>query len=335
MRQSIGPVRPQTPDVHPRAELPAAMLRLAREQAGVLSGEQAQAFGVSRNVLDRLLRADQWHRLAVGIYLTVPIDPSWEALAWGGVLLGGDRSRLGPEASGYLHGLVPAAPRTVDVLVPDRVRVQGPWRFIRESPGARSDRAVGAPSRLRPATTVLDLANDATRGHAIGLLTTVAQRRLASPRQILDELADRRVHRHRRLIGEVLAEVRDGVESPLEYRYVRDVERPHGLPRGARQKSRSGLPYRIDVDYRLFALLVELDGLLDHEGLGRARDMNRDNLHALVGAITLRFGWLAVADRPCAVAWQVHVALRQRGFSEPFQRCVHCAGVPEEEFLWL
>ena len=286
-------------------------------------------------MVDRLLRADHWRRLAVGIYLTAPIDPSWEALSWGGVLLGGHRSRLGPEASGYLHGLLPDAPRIIDVLAAKRVQVQGPWRFIREAIGARSDRAIGSPSRLHPATTVLDLANDATRGHVVGLLTTATQRRLTSPQLILAELADRRVHRHRRLISEILAEVGDGVESPLEYRYVRDVERPHGLPRGRRQKSRSDLPYRIDVDYQAYSLLVELDGLLNHDGTGRFRDMSRDNLHALVGALTFRFGWIHVADQPCATAWLVHCALRQRGLTEPFSRCPHCRDVPETELLWL
>ena len=335
VRRSIRPCDPETPDVHSRQEIPPVLLRLAAEQAGTLSREQVQAFGISRNVLDRLIQTNTWRRLALGVYLTAPVEPSWDALAWGGVLLGGDRSRLGPEASGHLHGLTSRASATIDVLVDHQVRVQGPWRFIRETPGARSDRSNGAPSRLLPATTVLDLANSASRGKVIGLLTTVAQRRLTTPGQILGELEERRVHRHRGLINAVLAEVRHGVESPLEYRFVRDVERPHGLPRARRQKSRGGLPYRIDADYWAFGLLVELDGLLDHDGLGRFRDMNRDNLHVLAGATTLRFGWLDVTERPCAAAWQIHSALRQRGYAEPLRRCRHCVGVPDAEFVWL
>ena len=54
VRVSILPV------VHSRHEVPPALLRLAREQAGVVSREQVLAFGISRNVLDRLLRADSW-----------------------------------------------------------------------------------------------------------------------------------------------------------------------------------------------------------------------------------------------------------------------------------
>jgi hypothetical protein len=34
---------------------------------------------------------------------------------------------------------------------------------------------------------------------------------------------------------QALEDVADGVHSPLEYRYLRDVERAHGLPTGKRQ----------------------------------------------------------------------------------------------------
>ena len=41
------------------------------------------------------------------------------------------------------------------------------------------------------------------------------------------------------------------------------------------------LPYRTDVDYEEYGLLVELDGRRGHDGAGRFRDMNRDNRHVL------------------------------------------------------
>ena len=323
--------------MHSRHEVPPGLSRLAREQAGVVSREQVLAFGLSRNVLDRLLRADSWRHLAVGMYLTAPVEPSWEALSWAGVLIGGNRARLGPESSGYLHRLVAAPPRILDVLVPAdrRVRVAGPWRFIREMPGVRSDRSSGAPSRLLPATTALDLANSRRPGEVVGLITQVTQKRLTTPDRILTELAQRRVHQHRALIEGVLEDVQEGVESALEYRYLHEVERPHGLPKGKRQLRRVEFGYRIDVDYELFGLLVELDGLLGHEGLGRFRDMDRDNRHALIGALTLRYGWFDVADRPCGVAWQVYRALVQRGYTGPFRRCRQCTAVPETDLLHL
>ena len=92
--------------------------------------------------------------------MTVPLEPSWDSLAWAGVLLGGQFARLGPESSGFLHQLLPEAPDPLDVLVPRkrRLEVDGPWQFIRETPGVRPGRSVQDPPRLTVESTVLDLA---------------------------------------------------------------------------------------------------------------------------------------------------------------------------------
>ena len=63
-------------------------------------------------------------------------------------------------------------------------------------------------------------------------MTQVTQKRLTTPGRILEELAQRRVHQHRALIEGVLEDVQEGVESSLEYRYLHEVERSHGLPKG-------------------------------------------------------------------------------------------------------
>ena len=81
--------------------------------------------------------------------------------------------------------------------------------------------------------------------------------------------------------------------------------------------------------YDEFAVIVELDGRLGHEGEGRFRDMNRDNQHALLDELTLRYGYFDVSSRACAVAYQVYRAIVRRGFTEPFLRCGNCASVPE------
>lgn len=143
--------------VHERREIPSVLIRLADAQAGVLSREQVLGCGVSRHVLQRLRAADRWRLLDRGIYLTAPVEPSWQALAWAGVLIGGQDARLGARASGYLHKLVDSEPMPIDVLVPisRNARRQGYWRFARERDGARSPRSVGALPRLGVETTVL------------------------------------------------------------------------------------------------------------------------------------------------------------------------------------
>jgi very-short-patch-repair endonuclease len=317
--------------VQARQEVPAALRRLAQSQAGVLSREQVLGLGLSSRVIERLIASDRWRPLARGIYLTVPSDPSWDALAWGGVLAGGPKARLGPRSSGHLHRLIEASPDPVDVLVPaaNDARRAGPWQFLRERPDARSLRSVGSPPRLTVEATVLDLSACSTEGEVVGLITTAVQRRLTTPRRLSQAMDARSRQRHRRLIKVLLDDVSIGAESVLEVSYLRNVERPHGLPRGLRQQSRHGLRYISDVGYDEYALLVELDGRTGHEGIGRFRDMDRDNRFATVGWVTLRYGWFDVVEHPCSVVRQVAAVLTARGWPGPLRRCPRCARLPE------
>jgi hypothetical protein len=204
------------------------------------------------------------------------------------------------------------------------------WHVIREVPGVRAARSVKDPPRLTVESTVLDLADVRDVGEVVGLITTAVQRRLTTVKKLRRELDERARHRHRALLRDLLSDVEVGAESPIELRYLRDVERSHGLPKGNRQQSRSGLPYQTDVDYEEFRLIVELDGRVDHESVGRFRDMDRDNRHALVDAVTLRYGSYDLAARPCGVAFQVYRALAARGYLEAFLRCRHCSAAPED-----
>jgi hypothetical protein len=334
-RRSIDHRIPHPSGVHRRSEVPRALLRLADCQSGVLTREQVLGHDLGSSVVARLIRSGIWQRLGNGLYLTHPLEPSWEALAWGGILLGGPRARLGPEASGYQHGLIPHAPDPVDVLVPVDKLIQSRhhWRFHRERSGARHGRSFGSPPRLAVEDAVLDLANARAAAEVVGLVTMAVQRRMTTPDRLRSRLDQRSRHAHRALLIGMLADVAEGAESPLELDFLRRVERPHGLPRGDRQNSRTGLRYIRDVLYEEFGLLIELDGRDGHQDIGRFRDMNRDNLHALRNELTLRFGWFDVTARACSVAFQVFTVLNRRGYNSPFRRCTNCRTVPEAHLL--
>ena len=111
-----------------RHEISSRLLHLAALQDHVITREQALAHGLSRHSLDRLVVTGAWRRLASGIFLTVLLEPSWDSLAWAGILLGGESARLGPESSGFLHRLLPEVSDPVDVLVPRtrRIELNGP-----------------------------------------------------------------------------------------------------------------------------------------------------------------------------------------------------------------
>jgi hypothetical protein len=321
--------------VRAHQEFPTALTELAKAQAGVVSREQVRFLGVTDAASERMLREGWWRHLARGIYQTAPTDPTWDGLAWAGVLIGGNRARLGPAASAFLHNLVEDAPRPIDVLVPvgRSARIGGEWRFSRERPGARSARSVNDPPRLTVEDTVLDLSATASEGGLVALMTTAVQRRKTTPRRLLAAMNERSRCRHRQLLADILGDVAAGAESPLEMRFLHDVERPHGLPRGDRQQSRRGMPYASDVGYDDYQVLVELDGRKGHEGDGLFRDMKRDNQFALIEWITLRYGWYDVVQRPCLVAFEIAAALVARGWNSLPTRCFRCLNATDLDLL--
>ena len=167
----------------------------------------------------------------------------------------------------------------------------------------------------------------------MGLVSQAVSSHRTTAERLLATLERRGRHPHRALLRAMLADVAEGAESPLELMYLRDVERPHGLPRGRRQKSRLGLPYCSDVGYDEHQLLVELDGREAHQGAGRFRDMRRDNRFAARYHVTLRFGFYDLTHHPCAIAGQVWSVLADRGRPDSFRHCPRCLNTPLTELV--
>jgi very-short-patch-repair endonuclease len=313
--------------VRARQPIPEALVRLARLQSGVVSREQALGTGFGSAGLNRLVRSGIWVRVSPGIYLTAAVPISWPALAWSGVLIGGDTARLGGQAAAFLHDLIPTPPDQIEVLVTAgraAPAVSGAWYFRRERAGVRSRGSVGSPPRLSVEDTVLDLVDDpdCTPRDAVNWLTMAVQSRRTTPDRILRAARGRRFLRQRALLQDVLADVCAGVRSPIELDYLRNVERGHGLPVGTRQAARRNT--EVDVLYEDYGLLVELDGRLGHTGMGRFRDMRRDNRATTDGLATLRYGKADVFGTPCEVAQEVSANLARLGWRSVAHHCWRC-----------
>jgi hypothetical protein len=187
------------------------------------------------------------------------------------------------------------------------------------------------PARTPPQTriedTVLELAELAELAgcaeDAVGWGIRACQQRLTKPELLREVMTQRARLRWRGDLAEALTEVRKGVHSCLERRYLRNVERAHGLPAGNRQILIVRGPSRAyeDVRYRDYDTCVELDGAEAHPAGSRWRDTRRDNANAADGIITLRYGWADVAYRPCTVAAEVARALQRRGWTGTLRRC--------------
>lgn len=266
------------------------------------------------------------------VFYTGTGEPAWTSWAWAGVLLGGSDARLGGLAAAHVHGLHEEEPWPLPVLVPVAAPAarRPPWDFRRERPGVRERRSPGSPPSTTVEDTVLDLTDEGGAREAIGWVTMAVQSRRTTVPRLRLALRRRSRLRHRRLLSELLADVAKGAETPLEVAYLRDVERAHGLPHADRQQVSPRSPHIRDVYYDAYATVVELDGRLGHEGMGRFRDMRRDNVAALLGEASLRYGSMDVYGGACSVAFQVGSVLGRRGWDGVPHRCPNCVAVPLE-----
>jgi very-short-patch-repair endonuclease len=194
----------------------------------------------------------------------------------------------------------------------------------------RSSRAVDAlhptllPPRTRIDETVIDLINQAgTFDKAFATATAACQRGLVKPELLVMAMGKRKKLRWRVELGEALQQIKAGIHSMLEYRYLHLVERPHRLPTADRQARISTEDRRRYLDnlYREYRLCVELDGQSAHPDQQRWEDLRRINAIAAIGITTLRYGWADINNWPCQTAGQIAVVLNRLGWPGTVRRC--------------
>jgi hypothetical protein len=287
--------------------------------AGVLSTTDLVRLGAHRSWVQRQVDSGRWRRIHDGVFVVHGGPVLWTARAQAALLRIGEGAALSHDAAAWLHGFTRTAPSLLDVSIPHARRVQGVPDHLRVHRRRRPDpsvevrglRVVDAPS------TVVDCVEGLAADDVLGLLCA-AVRTGTHPGAVLEVLGRRRQVRHRSVVLDLLGEVRAGVESALEGRYHRDVERRHHLPSAVRQQQEvlDGRWIRSDVRYERWRTRVELDGELAHPGGRTDDDVWRDNAVMLAhGEMTLRYRWHHVRRAPCRTAAQVVRALRVGGWS--------------------
>jgi hypothetical protein len=306
---------------------------LAR-QCGMFARWQADALAVDLRVISAQLRGGRWQALHRGVYATFTGPPSRDAELWAAVLRAGPRAVLSHQTAAELDGFGAGRGRLIHVSVPlaqHMVRIPG----IAVHRSGRLEVArhpARMPPRTRVEETALDLAQLATSlDDAFGWISRSCSNRLTTPPLLLQAIQSRSKIRWRAELTLALADVADGVLSPLEYRYVRCVERPHGLPAAKRQVLilRGRQRQYLDNLYQEFGLGVELDGQAFHPAEERWQDIGRDNALAADGILILTYGWSDVSDRACRTAIQVGDAAAKRGWTGALRRCGPACPVPQ------
>ena len=301
-----------------------ALRRLSEQQSGLVTRAQCVQAGMSVAMLRWRVDSGRWTRPHEGVFLTTPGREDWLVRATAALLRAlsgaqaGDAALCGDSAA-YLWGLRSRPPRDVELVVPHSRSIMPPsGASVRRSmrwTNLVHDRAF--PWRTTPAVTVLDVATRGSALDALGVVARAVQRELVTVAELRTELARRGGHRHSAVLKPALTEVEAGGESGAEVLFVRNVERPHGLPRSRPQvpSHASGRHRRHDFEYDEFGLLVEVDGRLGHEQWGdRVRDGQRDRQLLAQERVTVRVFWSDVSLTACDTAGELGAILGSRGW---------------------
>jgi hypothetical protein len=310
------------------ADIPTQGSELLMVQGGAIARHQGTDSGIDPDTMRSKLRSGKWQRLQRGVYASFSGQPARETTLWAALLRAGPDATLSHQTAAERHGLIDEPSEVITITVP---ALRHPAQ--QKIPGVvvhRSNTILRTrhPTMLPPCTrvedTVLDLIQTTrTFDDAYAWICRAIGRRRTTAARIRHAMDARKKMRWRSELVTALGDADDGALSLLEYRYVRRVEIPHGLPtarRQARIRQRTGHRY-LDNLYEEYGICVELDGTAAHPADEQWRDKRRDNANAVKGIVTLRYGLLDLGDRRCQTAVDVASLLRQHGWPASARRC--------------
>jgi putative AbiEi antitoxin of type IV toxin-antitoxin system len=324
---------------------PQPLRELVSEQGNVVTRGQAMAAGLSPETIMGRATRGRWQRLERGVYAAFTGDPARESMLWAALLRAGPAAVFSHQTAAELHGLVDRPSPVIHVAVPaDRHPARWskiPGMVIHRSTALyRTRHPVKWPPRTRVEDTVLDLIESAASfDEAYDWICRAIGRRHTTAERLRAGMDARARFRWRRDIELALNDASEGVLSLLELRYVRGVERPHGLPvarRQARIGQRNGSRY-LDNLYEDYFVCVELDGTAAHPADEQWRDKRRDRVNLAEGKIvTVRLGFmdLRTPAAQCDTAAQVAAILADRAPTRTHACRLACCPVPASHDLW-
>lgn len=261
---------------------------LLLRQGGLVAVRQAAACGVSPRTLQRRAADKNWDRLHPGVYLAGGFRWTDEVRVRAAWLWAGDDATVSGPAAAFWLGMLPAAPRTIELTLarnrgarpPAGVRLRRRELSHLDRIGLRDVWLTSAP------LTVIETATALPDGSAF--LDRALQRHVG-----LHAVGEA----HRRNLGRsgsasatrLLAAATEGGESAAERLLVAILRRAGvrgwvlGHPVGR---------YRIDLAFPAHRLAIEVDGWAWHSDVSRFRaDRRKGNDLVAAGWTVLRFTW--------------------------------------------
>jgi hypothetical protein len=304
-------------------ELPPQVRHLLASQGHVIARSQAINLGLDAETIRNRARYGDWQRLAAGVYADFTGAPKRDAQLWAALLRAGPGAVLSHWTAAERHGLADRPSAAVHLTVPAECH-PARWSAI---PGIVIHRSRSLDQAIHPAMsppctrvehTVLDLIEvSATFEEAYDWICRAVGRRRTTPVRLREAMATRPRMRWRQDLQLAFGDAK-GALSVLERRYVRGVERAHGLPAARRQVRvwhGTGNRY-LDNLYEEYLACVEIDGAAAHPVDEQWRDKDRDRwnaVHHKIGTIRIGLPGLRTAQDQCATAADVAVWLSGRG----------------------
>jgi predicted transcriptional regulator of viral defense system len=306
-------------------DIPVTAASVAQSQSGAVSRQQLLDSGLKSQAIFQRLQRGRWQQLHRGVYAVFTGPVPRETWLWAALLRAGPGAALSHLTAAELHGLIDYPGESIYVTVPSTRRVTMHGVVVRMS-GRIAEATY--PGREPPRTTIEETVFDLielvhTVDDACGWITKAVGRRLTTAERLTEALTLRKKMRWRATLEDILAAAGDGIHSVLEYRYLRDVERAHGLPRSRHQVRMviDGRAVYRDAYYQEYRLAVELDGRLAHPEDESRRDRHRDIQAGIDDILTTRYDWQDVSSRPCETALLQARILRRRGWTGTPRPC--------------
>ncbi len=304
---------------HPLDTVPG-LRDLARVQHGVVRRTQLGELGVTRHHIHRQVDAERWTTIGSRVVVLARGGLTREQRRWVALVHAGSPAYLAAWTALECRGTRGWEREPVHVLGPQGYRPPPLAGVVFHQSLHLDDvdlHAVPVPSTTA-ARAAIDAAGwERTARAACGLVTAVAQQRLATPAAML-EVLDRlgRVPRTAAL-RRALADAAGGADSLAESDVVALV-RQAGLPEPRRQVrlGTTAGPRRLDIVVDLpdgRTLVIEVDGIQHTDPRARARDAATDAALIAMGCVVLRIPAATIhAERSSVRAQLVAIAEASR-----------------------
>jgi Transcriptional regulator, AbiEi antitoxin len=221
-------------------EVPPEVRQLLASQGHVITRTQAISYGMNAEAIRNRARYGDWQRLTPGVYADFTGTPSRDALVWGALLRAGPGAALSHWTAAERHGLLDRPSAAIHLTVHARYHParRGPITGVVVHRSRLLPHAVH-PAMSPPCTRVEHTVRDLIEASAAfeeaydWICRAIGRRRTTAPR-LREAMATRPRMRWRQELELALGDA-GRVLSVLERRYVRGVERAHGLPEARRQ----------------------------------------------------------------------------------------------------